>query len=660
MNLQANLQRFFQFVKRNITRKLMLRLVASFAFVLLVSYFSAPWLISYVVNKRIEQIAATKQIKIEVNNLRLVGLTGVRIESLYVIPLPKDTLLAIHRLNARLSLWQLLLFNADLQSVDVESINCCFVKNGNYCNYNFLFQSKQTENQSTENNKDYSRRVSTILNNLFRLLPSNLNINSLQISSENNQLTTIISAQNILVKDHTLSTSVRVEDNIGKQIWRVDGMLDKENKKLYGKISAQEHHKATIPYINQIYHTRISFNELIFDLKFDEQSRKEVLLTGRTSFQGLEVNHQRLSPEDIQLGDGGLDYRFRVGLDYAELDSASEVSLNNISFHPYLFAQKIENWHLIAQVDKSDFQAVDLLTSLPKGLFHSLENVKIEGRLSCHFLFDVDLSHPDSLKLESSLTKRGFLIKSFGELNKMNAPFLYTAFENDRPVRTFEIGSSNPSYRPLESISPLLRQAVLQSEDGQFFFHKGFRMDAMREALIHDIKVKRFARGGSTITMQLVKNVFLNRHKNIARKLEEALLVWLIEENRITSKERMFEIYLNIAEWGPMIYGISEASHFYFDKEPSQLTLNESIFLASIIPSPKRFASSFDASGKLKENRFWQFNRIAERLFHTGYISEVEKSTFVPTVVLTGVAKCSLTIANDSIDTSSELDVNGR
>jgi membrane peptidoglycan carboxypeptidase len=121
----------------------------------------------------------------------------------------------------------------------------------------------------------------------------------------------------------------------------------------------------------------------------------------------------------------------------------------------------------------------------------------------------------------------------------------------------------------------------------------------------------------------------------------------------------MFEVYLNIAEWGPMIYGISEASHFYFDKEPSQLTLNESIFLASIIPSPKRFASSFDASGKLKENRFWQFNRIVERLFHTGYISDDEKSTFVPSVVLTGAARRSLTISNDSIATSSDLDGNG-
>ena len=103
--------------------------------------------------------------------------------------------------------------------------------------------------------------------------------------------------------------------------------------------------------------------------------------------------------------------------------------------------------------------------------------------------------------------------------------------------------------------------------------------------------------------MQLVKNVFLNRNKNIARKLEEALIVWLIETNRLTSKARMFEVYLNIAEWGPMVYGIREAADFYFSKRPSQLTLEECIYLASIIPKPKHFMTSFTNSGQLRESQ---------------------------------------------------------
>jgi hypothetical protein len=495
-----------------------------------------------------------------------------------------------------------------------------------------------------------------LLNIGFRLLPSDLSINRLSVASQNNDLKTTVSAERIRVEDHAIKTALRVDDNSQHQMWLVEALLDKENHKLFGKISTADGQKATLPYIHQIYNTHVAFNELSFNFVFDE-SGGEVALNGRAAFSGLELNHPRLSPEDIQLGNGAFDYHLRVGSDFAELDSTSEVSFNRLSFHPFLFVQKREKLHLIAAVDKRNFPAEDLFASLPQGLFHTLSAVRVRGNLDYHFLLDVDLNNPNKLRLESSLRKVGFAITNYGELTKMNGPFLYTAYENSRPVRTFEVGAGNPSFRPIESVSILLRQAVLQSEDGQFYFHRGFRLDALREALIHDIKVKRFARGGSTISMQLVKNVFLNRHKNIARKLEEALLVWLIEENRITPKERMFEVYLNVAEWGPMIYGIGETSRFYFDKEPADLTLNEAIFLASIIPSPKRFASSFDAAGQLKQNRYWHFNRIADRLFRTGYISEEEKTAFTPSVTLLGAAKDLITVVSDSTTVAPDEEV---
>lgn len=88
-----------------------------------------------------------------------------------------------------------------------------------------------------------------------------------------------------------------------------------------------------------------------------------------------------------------------------------------------------------------------------------------------------------------------------------------------------------------------------------------------------------------------------------------------------------------------MIYGIGEAARFYFDKSPADLSLNESIFLAGIIPSPKKFARVFDALGQLKENRQWYFRRIADRLYRTGYITQLEKDSFIPNVGLVGPAK---------------------
>lgn len=281
---------------------------------------------------------------------------------------------------------------------------------------------------------------------------------------------------------------------------------------------------------------------------------------------------------------------------------------------------------------------------MPHGLFENLEGIRVAGNLSYDFGLDADLACPDSLQFHSDLRPEHFRILGYGatNLSKMSEEFEYTAYEDEVPVRTFPVGPSWNHFLPLDSVPQLMRMAVLQSEDGGFFYHQGFLPDAIRQAMAYDLKARRFARGGSTISMQLVKNVFLNRRKNIARKLEEALIVWLIEQNRLTSKERMFEVYLNIAEWGPRIYGLLEASEFYFGKRPSQLTLEECIYLASIIPKPKHFRSSFDASGRLKENQEGHFRLVARRMAAKGVISEeAAEGIDLSRVVLTGEAgKC--------------------
>ena len=101
------------------------------------------------------------------------------------------------------------------------------------------------------------------------------------------------------------------------------------------------------------------------------------------------------------------------------------------------------------------------------------------------------------------MKEKDFRIIEYGatSLSKMSEEFVYTAYENGIPVKTFPVGPSWEHFTPLDSISPLLRMSVMQSEDGAFFYHKGFLPDAMREALIYDLQVERFARGGSTITM---------------------------------------------------------------------------------------------------------------------------------------------------------------
>lgn len=644
----SGLDRLFSSLKRKKTQRYVGLGLLLLVLLAIGSYIALPSIATHYLERKLEKIEQSKKIRITIDQLSFNGLTQLKIGAIRIMPAANDTLLEIKNSEIRVDPWQLFLLNIDVESARFESITVKTIKDGNYCNYRFLFTSDKRESDTAPQEANFSKMSASLFNSIFRLIPAHLSIDRLWISSDYYGQLTTVAGNALHIEEHHMDTHISIRDSISAQRWHIVGNIDKSNRSISGLLTPAGKPTAEVPYIFQHWGAKASFAILSFDMKVEKSSNSNVLLNGKAAFSNLMVNHARLSPEDIRLGNGAFDYRVLIERNSIEIDSTSTITVNKLNFRPYFKAEKNNLWHLTARIDKSRFAAADLFESLPKGLFNTLEQIKVQGELSYHFLLDVDLNCPDSLKLESSLRRHSFAFRSMGELGKINGPFLYTAYENERPVRTFEVGPTNPSYRPLESISPLLRQAVLQSEDGQFYFHRGFRLDALREALIHDLKVKRFARGGSTISMQLVKNVYLNRRKNIARKLEEALLVWLLEENHISSKNRMFEVYLNIAEWGPRIYGIGEAARFYFDKEPSDLTLNESIFLASIIPSPKRFAWAFDNEGKLKENRNWQFNRVAERLFRTGYITADERAAFVPEVTLTGVARQSLKVASDS------------
>jgi len=142
-------------------------------------------------------------------------------------------------------------------------------------------------------------------------------------------------------------------------------------------------------------------------------------------------------------------------------------------------------------------------------------------------------------------------------------------------------------WAPLSEISTNLQMAVIAAEDDTFFQHEGINYKAAWEALKEDLKKKRYARGGSTITQQLVKNVFLTKEKTITRKLKEFILARRVEE--VLSKRRILELYLNEVEWGPGVYGAEAAARYYFDKHAADLTPGEGAMLAAMLVNPERF-----------------------------------------------------------------------
>jgi monofunctional biosynthetic peptidoglycan transglycosylase len=129
---------------------------------------------------------------------------------------------------------------------------------------------------------------------------------------------------------------------------------------------------------------------------------------------------------------------------------------------------------------------------------------------------------------------------------------------------------------------------VVRAEDAKFYQHAGFDWDELHDSLETNLEEGKYQRGGSTITMQLARNLFLWREKSLVRKGLEAYLTWRLEHT--LPKKRILELYLNVAEWGDGVYGIGEASRHYFRKPPSELTLGEAAMLAGILPSPVRWS----------------------------------------------------------------------
>jgi monofunctional biosynthetic peptidoglycan transglycosylase len=140
------------------------------------------------------------------------------------------------------------------------------------------------------------------------------------------------------------------------------------------------------------------------------------------------------------------------------------------------------------------------------------------------------------------------------------------------------------TWTPYAAISPALKRAVLVSEDVNFFSHHGFALDEMQSALEDALRDRELPRGASTITQQLAKNLWLSRSRNPLRKAKEAVLTWQLE--RRLSKRRILELYLNVVEFGPGVYGVGAASQRYFAKPPADLDESEAAQLAAVLPSP--------------------------------------------------------------------------
>ncbi len=180
-------------------------------------------------------------------------------------------------------------------------------------------------------------------------------------------------------------------------------------------------------------------------------------------------------------------------------------------------------------------------------------------------------------------------------------------------------GSKN--YVPLKQISPYVIKAILSTEDSAFFSHDGFDWEQMENSFKKNIEKKGFYRGGSTITQQLAKNLFLSKEKSILRKVVEAAITRKLET--VLSKPQILERYMNVVQFDKNVFGVKAAAEHYFHKAPSQLNLMESAFLAFLLPNPEKYSRSFHQK-QLTPYAHKRLKQIIFNLYSAHRVSEEE------------------------------------
>lgn len=580
---------------------------------------------------------AKKGYTLTCNNKGFDGVFGIHFSKLYLDKTEKiDSfhlldypLFTADQISVSISIWRSIWNGPSLGNFKAIKLNVNLVDSANVSNYKALLKS---ENSSPKEKKkdDLANSIFKKVKSVIAKSPAWVNLEQINIHFQDSALHISVSIPNCTYIHQDIKGEINFSTEnpllsethyqSGQQIilrnakgFAFEGQLDRDD--LTGEVTilgSKNQKFVEIPFIIG----GLGFKRAHFVLNSLDQTRKGIEFDAQGEISQLKAEEKRISDTLVSINNCSGRFLAYFGKDYVEIDSQSQLQINGIKTKFFARYDIGNNPHYALQFQIPSIPAQQFFSSLPAGLFRNTSGIVATGTLAYRFKFELEHQKPHQCILESDMeTSKDFKVVKWGNADprKLNTTFIHDFYDKGNLVASFAVGPSNPFYTPYNEISPDVPRAVMKSEDPSFFYHRGFYKDAFRSSIAQNYRLKRFARGGSTISMQLIKNVFLGRKKTMARKIEEILLVWLIEDQRIVSKTRMLEVYLNIIEWGPGIFGIGEAADFYFDKHPSQINLGEATFLASIIPSPKNAGWAIDSSGTVKD-RFGHFRLLKNRL----------------------------------------------
>jgi hypothetical protein len=370
------------------------------------------------------------------------------------------------------------------------------------------------------------------------------------------------------------------------------------------------------------------------------ESVQRLTLTGRAELRGAAIASERVAPVPVT----GIDLSVEGEGHFLPLQRRLEIDSARLRLgEATVDLEGALEWahdHYLVAVDATlpPLACTAAIRALPRDLLADMAQAEFNGTIGGKLHVVLDSRQLEAGELEFDVADRCefVAVPVMADLRRFKMPFVHSVVEPDGSVFEMDTGPGTAKWTYLDDVSPFLVHAVLAHEDTQFFSHEGFAPAHIRNALIKNLQEGRYVVGASTITMQLVKNIFLRREKTLARKIQEVLLTWWIE--RVLDKPEIMELYLNVIEYGPGVYGIRDGARHYFNRLPSELSPAEAVYLSTILPNPKRYHAAFER-GSLSPGWLDKMRKILKRMRERSWydaqavdygLKELEAFRFVP------------------------------
>ena len=287
---------------------------------------------------------------------------------------------------------------------------------------------------------------------------------------------------------------------------------------------------------------------------------------------------------------------------------------------------------------------------LPTSLVAPAMGAELRGNVDLSAFAAGHTHYPESLQLDVDI---GGAVEVLAESPRSDVPSLASTGPPMPGTTPRHLPLLEPTgWTHLESLPDWLPRVIVAAEDSRFFEHSGFSWRGIRNALVHNLRTNELQRGGSTITQQLAKNLFLSRRRTLNRKIQELWVAWRLESE--LSKQRILELYLNLVDWGPGVRGLGQAARHYFSVPPEELTVEQAALLGAILPGPVLYGQLID-QGYLPSSRIEKIEHILSNLAFWGIVTEPERTNISKRVRGGEIGGLDLRICRDQPSASQDL-----